>query len=358
MIFPDKGFKHFLYAVAVALCLTSAPAAVFAKNCVSIPNELTLRCTGEDCKAGILWRSDNEHQGEGKYHPIIEWSSDTPASQFEVVVVDDTGRQVAWPYPLGQGLFLSMKGDFSVRDDYGAQVNFSINNPAHQFGYGPLATLTTQSVSQNRFKFDSSQGRYSLYIMRLGGEAFEGQMVPNVPRLWLTVRATGSNPGTYRLHNSNAKDGIVCESGSISLVSPCSLQVDPTTITFDNMRPRGSAKKLEQVKQSSVIVRCDSGESHNAYLRVWPAKIAAGNNTWANFKHKNGTDFRGLALIHKINKRPQNCDDGDVWGDTSELGKTKDSVARGDIYWGLCRTLSTTDVGDYSTTAVVYFWVD
>ena len=358
MTFFHKSIRHLLFVSAAAFCLALVPLLTFAKNCVGLPSELNLRCEGEDCKAGILWKSTDDKKPEGKYHPIIEWTRETPASQFEIVVVDETGRQVAWPYPLGQGLFLSMTGTFAVQEDGGGRMDFSLNNPAHQYGYGALATLATQPTTHTNFQFDSSQGRYTLYIMNLGGENFEGQMVPSIPRLWLTVRAVGSDPGTYRLHNNNAKDGIVCSSDSISLVSPCSLQVDPTTIVFENMRPTGTARKLEQVKTSNVVVNCDSGESHNVYMRVWPAKISDGNNTWARFSHANGKAFRGLALIHKINKLPASCDDGDVWGETSEFGKTSGTSAKGSIYWGLCRTSSRTDVGEYSTSAVVYFWVD
>ncbi len=354
----EHTFKFVLGAAGVLLCLASFPFETMAR-CVKLPDTLDMRCEGEDCKSGILWKSSDENE-EGKYHPRIQWKGDVEASQFEVVVVDENGQQVPWPYPLGQGLYLAMKGSFLVEGDKrsGGRAEFSIENPGHQYGYFPLATITTNPVDNAVFDFHSSQGWYTLYIMNLGGESFEGQMVPNIPRLWLTVRAAGSNPGKSTRSNQNASDGIVCSRGSIALVSPCSLQVDPTTITFNNMRSTGTANRLEQVKSSNVTISCDSGEKHNVYLRVWPAKISHANKTWARFSHNNGRNFRGLALIHKLNKAPTSCDDGDVWGDAAEFGETKDSAYKGTIHWGLCRTAPKTDTGEYSTTAVVYFWVD
>lgn len=351
-----QKFLSVLCSSCIVFCTAASSFAVQAK-CVRLPDELNMQCSGEECKAGILWKSSDD-KTDGKYHPRIEWTGEVESNQFEVVVVDENGRQVSWPYPLGQGLFLSMKGNFLV-EGAGGRADFSLSNPSHQYGYGPLATFATSHVRNATFDFHSSQGWYTLYIMNLSGEEFEGQMVPSIPRLWLTVRAVGENHGTSRLANQNAKDGIVCAGGAISLVSPCSIQVDPTTVTFENMRSVGAAKRLEQVASSRVTVKCNSGPKHNVYLRTWPAKVDAHNKEWARFKHKNGgADFKGLALIHKLNQRPANCDDGDIWGEAREFGKTKDSSVSGNIYWGLCRTESQTDVGDYSTTAVIYFWVD
>ena len=358
MTILNNKFKYLLGAACVILSLAATPFAATAK-CVKLPDTLDMRCEGEDCKAGILWKSSDNNE-EGKYHPRIEWNGESAASQFEVVVVDENGQQVSWPYPLGQGLFLAMKGTFLVEGDNkaGGRAEFSIDNPSHQYGYSPLATFATNPVTNAVFDFHSSQGWYTLYIMNLGGENFEGQMVPNIPRLWLTVRAVGANHGTSKLANQNAKDGIVCSRGAISLVSPCSLQVDPTTITFNNMRSTGTANRLEQVKSSTVTIACDSGDKHDVYLRVWPANVSQANKTWARFKHQDGRNFRGLALIHKLNKAPMSCDDGDIWGEAAEFGTTSNSSFKGTIHWGLCRTAPQTDTGEYSTTAVVYFWVD
>lgn len=351
----NRTFQRVLLT-AIALCgLAGASAVTQAAQCIAVPSSISMRCEGEDCMAGILWKSKENKAG---YHPHIDWTSETPNDQFEVIVVDDTGRQVPWPYPLGQGLYLSMTGDFAVTVD-GRQFDFPIIDPAHQFGYGPLANITTRPGTSFDFHFDGNKNTYRLYVMNLGGEDFEGQVVQHIPRLWLTVRGAGSNSGKSTFGSSSNKSGLVCGSGTISLVSPCSIQVEPTTITFDNMRSTGAANRLEQVKKSKVTVRCDSGEQHDVFMRINAAEIDSVNNEWARFKHKNrGAEFKGLALIHKINSRPANCDDGDIWGEAREFGKTKDSSVSGNIYWGLCRTESQTDVGDYSTTAVIYFWVD
>ena len=350
----SRTFQRVLLA-AVTLCgLAGVSPVAQAAKCTPVPQSINMHCEGKDCDAGIFWKSKENKSG---YQPHINWTSDTPNDQFEVIVVDDTGNQVPWPYPLGQGLYLSMTGDFAVTVD-GHQNDFPINDPAHQFGYGPLASFATKPGTKFDFHFTANKNSYRLYVMSLGGEDFEGQIVPRVPRLWLTVRGAGSNYGKSTFGSSSNKSGLVCGSGSISLVSPCSIQVDPTTITFDNMRSSG-ARGLAQVRKSNVAIKCDSGKQHKVYMRVFPAKGDKHNKEWARFKHKNGgDDFQGLALIHKLNQRPANCDDGDIWGEDRELGKTSKSGMEGSIYWGLCRTDSRTDVGEYSTSAVIYFWVD
>ena len=170
-----QKFLSVLCSSCIVFCTAASSFAVQAK-CVRLPDELNMQCSGEECKAGILWKSSDD-KTDGKYHPRIEWTGEVESNQFEVVVVDENGRQVSWPYPLGQGLFLSMKGNFLV-EGAGGRADFSLSNPSHQYGYGPLATFATSHVRNATFDFHSSQGWYTLYIMNLGGEEFEGQMVP------------------------------------------------------------------------------------------------------------------------------------------------------------------------------------
>ena len=348
-----------LQAVSIASVMLLSLSNFAIAECIQIPSPLKLQCQGAECLNGILWKSDDNN---AKYHPKIEWTSGSEgskSSQFEIVAVDQTGQQVPWPYPLGQGLYLSMTGSFAVSSS-SSQVKFDITDPTFMAGYGPLATLSTASpVSHEIFTFDDNLNDYQLYIVNLGGEDYGAQTIQAPPRIWLTVRAIGSDHGEYKLQNQNTKDGLVCSSGSISITSPCQFEVNPTSITFDDMRATGSANRLAQVKHSNVTVTCGDQNSHKIYLRVTPAERNSYNERWANFKHADDSPFKGLALTYKLNERPQTCEDGDVWNQELEFGEAENGKTyNSPIFWGLCRTSNPTDVGDYSTTAIIYFWVD
>ena len=354
-LLKQMAFQTISVVLVLLLSLSNSSNA----KCVQIPPELTIQCKGDECLNGIVWKSD---ENNAKYHPKIEWTSgseDSRSSQFEVIAVDQTGKQVPWPYPLGQGLYLSMTGSFAVSSS-SSQVKFDISDPTFMAGYSPLATLSTASpVAHQIFTFDSSQNSYQLYIVNLGGEDYGAQTIQAPPRIWLTVRAVGPDHGEYKLQNQNAKDGLVCSSGSISITSPCQFEVNPTSITFDDMRASGSANHLAQVKHSNVTVTCGDQNNHKVFLRVTPAERNSSNERWANFKHADHSPFKGLALTYKLNERPQTCEDGDVWNQELQFGEAKNGTTyESPIYWGLCRTSNPTDVGDYSTTAIIYFWVD
>ena len=367
-----KPLISFITCFGLALELfIGSPASAFANpgQCVYLDDKINLSCMDGDCLNGIFWKSK---EGQGNYHPTMAWTSrdGKEAKSFEVIVADETGRQLTWPYPLGEGLYLSMTGSFSGTatakgPEVSTSFDFKLDDPMRQYGHSPLARIELDSTPHATFHWDSNKGGYTMYIVNLGGNEISGRQYLNpLPNIYLIVRAVGVE-GRTELANANSKMGLVCGSKPISITSPCTFQVEPTSIRFKDIDSTGALGLVQPVEQSKIYVSCSDSLHHKTYLRVTPADRNTANEKLANFKHSLGRDgrpFKGLNLVYKVNKEPQTCDDGDIWNQAQKFEQaTSASNAKeeaGTIYWGLCRTSNPTDIGQYSTTAIVYFWVD
>lgn len=335
-----------------------------ASQCVNLPERIDLSCKEGNCLNAIFWKSN---PGEGNYHPNMTWSNNDgkEADLFEVIVADESGKQLPWPYPLGEGLYLSMTGSFSgtaKAKATGSSFQFELDDPTRQYGLGALATFPLASTSNASFNWDSNKGGYTMYIVNLGGNEISGkQHLNSLPKIYLVIRAVNV-AGKTEITNADSKTGLLCDSKSISITSPCSFQVEPTTIRFEEISSTGPLGLVKPVKESKIYVSCIDRSNHRTYLRVTPAVRDNANEKLARFKHTDDRPFKGLALTYKVNREPQTCDDGDAWNQAQEFGKSsgkiEDKNQAGSIFWGLCRTSTPTDVGDYSTTAIIYFWVD
>lgn len=345
-----QGSLRTVAAAAGSVCLLTASGEA-AAECSDLPESFDLKC--EKCTyPGAVWQESTDGK---RYNEEVKWSSDEAEQDFEVIVVDSFSKtQVPWPYPLGDALYATVQGEFTVTDGE-TVVKFDINDPTHMYGTAPLALVSLKSPRKEvEFKITSL---HHFYILSLGGDLNDGTL--SAPkRLGLVLRPVDrSNPGKY----VDREWKFVCSPDSIAVTSPCSIAAEPTSVVFDDMRAAGAQGALEQIKQTQVTIDCGgSAKMNEAYLRVFPAHPPADGTNVAGFVHVGAsTPFSGLGLIYKLNSTPTSCSGGDEWQQSLSMGEfSKDNKATGTIYWGLCRTLPQADTGEYATTAILRFWVD
>lgn len=353
----DIVVHNFILPIIIALLL--AGNFVYA-GCAKLPDEIKGDDQVESSIADIVWENNNRSV---EYEPTVQWISDgQAASQFQVIVVDGNGKEVSWPYPLGQGLFLGVTTDPTISivategsDDEGQVVgsySMDLNLPTD-----PLPSFSVQKpITSGKFSF---VGRFYAFIYTTTGSFEDGPLNPPPTDLYLAVKPVQGSPG--QVSRARGNWDFICTTDSMKITTSCSLHVEPTSIFFDDMQASGTQGTLEQVKQSQVQISCDSGGVKEVNLRLFPAKPPVDGSNRASFVHvDSGSDFNGLGLIYKINSRPTNCDDGcDPWQQSVLLGDPRESnPVIGTIYWGLCRTAPIADTGSYTTTAVIRLWVD
>ena len=105
-----KGIlRNFILSIVIA---ASLPGNFVFAACAKLPDEIKGDDRVESSIADIVWENNNRSV---EYKPTVQWISDgQAASQFQVIVVDGNGKEVSWPYPLGQGLFLGVTTDPTI----------------------------------------------------------------------------------------------------------------------------------------------------------------------------------------------------------------------------------------------------
>ena len=360
--------NRLLNAFCISVCVAGGLNNPVWAECSEFPTEpIDFQCS-ECTLPQAIWELANHHK---HYNGQIRWSSDTPTQDFEVVVVNGSSEnQVPWPFPLGQGLYATVQGNTNNDGDKDAvpyfevscegcmasPVSFLQNNPTHQYGTAPLVAFRTDTpVTEATFRIRST---HAFYIMSTGEGEFEDADIQPPARLSMIVRAQNHN----LVENVDIRDGaFVCADGPISIHTPCSITANPPTIEFGDLPPTSSdPNRLEKTDHSLVTVDCKQDHELDVHLKVIPANPPQDETNIATFTHPDGRPFHGLGLIYKMNEPPKDCESGDAWGESIDIGTTsKDrrSISK-EIHWGLCRTDFSADTGEFETTATIWFWVD
>lgn len=334
-----------------------------------------MRSTEARLGQGVLWQGSPLSNAASDYlFDYVPPTNARPNVLGLVIENESTGRPIATlPLPLGNGLAIGLTGTLEFQA-FGRTYRWTNTDP-HSAGtttmlpnteigaaltLGSAVSIPKRSKPPYRLSLSHPSGlraenlRVSLVCTsrpcRITGTTF------TYPPLKLSV-SSGLRGERTTEHPSSL---YLTRGGTARISSSCTIEADPNTIHFGNIKAHKKAGALDLSRSSTISIACQNGSNAPVAISLdIPWLYSDSNQKFAAFRHDNGDKFKGLGLVYAFDQDKLGCSGTTLdWRKRQSIGRLQDGQATQIIYWGLCQLENRTDSGRFSTTATVRFWVN